>query len=554
MKGMISFHPSSSLKQKRASLFLIVLFSFFLLVLIISLFKNYYFKPPADKLFKGKVVEINISPLNLQKLDEGHRKSLEEGPRSFYKTLLVPGEIKIDNGEKKFVKIRFKGTGEIHQITEKRSMRVSFSKKEGAHFYSRIDLEHPASQYYQLDKIFRDHLEAERILKTEMEFVSVMINGDPLGLMAMINMVDPSKWGKPNGVLLRSGNWIPRQEYNNRIAKSNWRARSAIPIFSHAGEEVKNRAIARLRGWQYNHLKASDVFDIEQSARYLAIAELWGAWHAGEIEDIYFYFNPSTSKFELVAADPATQMYQYFYKGILHTILKCPDTYPAKSLLDDHLIKEAFLKHLRRITSTQYINKLQDFVQEKNMSYISILGEEFSNLPDSPAWLLSARASFLRQLSDEELFSEKIVDIPHNKHRDYKEGLAKYTFKATRESSKIGGSSLSAEYFQRKDTGSMYLVVHNAIADIGVINECNYNKDIFIQELSIQSSGSEQEILNQGRILKVGKPIYIPLESPNIVPFVKLRLKALIHLPNKKKETVYLNVYPGVEPEGAFDS
>ena len=50
-------------------------------------------------------------------------------------------------------------------------------------------------------------------------------------------------------------------------------------------------------------LKVSDIFNIQDLARFYAIIDLWGNRHAGQIKNIRFYFNPSTLLIETIGYD-----------------------------------------------------------------------------------------------------------------------------------------------------------------------------------------------------------------------------------------------------------
>ena len=47
----------------------------------------------------------------------------------------------------------------------------------------------------------------------------------------------------------------------------------------------------------------SQIFNVGQVAKFLAISSLWSSWHSVEWEEMRFYLNPVTLKFEFVASD-----------------------------------------------------------------------------------------------------------------------------------------------------------------------------------------------------------------------------------------------------------
>ena len=63
------------------------------------------------------------------------------------------------------------------------------------------------------------------------------------------------------------------------------------------------KASSLLKGYLLDSLAFSDVFDVELMAKYNAVCNLFGAWHAMTKHNLRFYYNPITARLEPVGFD-----------------------------------------------------------------------------------------------------------------------------------------------------------------------------------------------------------------------------------------------------------
>ena len=145
----------------------------------------------------------------------------------------------------------------------------------------------------------------------------------------------------------------------------------------------------------------SNIFDVEQAAKFLAISSLWSSWHSVEWEEMRFYLNPVTLKFEFVASDASLHLNNETEDGPIHDYLV--RRYISYPLLSDPLIRKAFIAEIQRITQDDYIVKLIKYLQDKEKLYLSKLHKEYYALPSFNPEYLKNRAKALSKLSEENM-------------------------------------------------------------------------------------------------------------------------------------------------------
>ena len=81
--------------------------------------------------------------------------------------------------------------------------------------------------------------------------------------------------------------------------------------------------------FRLGELKTSEVFDVELLAKWFAVGDVMGAWHGFSFNNMRFYFNPITGKFEPVPDDDYNERFEKLDKDLIsnhitnyHTLCK----------------------------------------------------------------------------------------------------------------------------------------------------------------------------------------------------------------------------------------
>ena len=365
-------------------------------------------KTPIDNL------SIDIKFKHWQKLVKDRNVALEKGFRQCKENCFVPAEMNSNGRSPYKIELRLKGALTDHLNTDKWSFRINI-KDADTYFkgMKRFSLQSPHTRGYHFEPLFMDHMSYEGVLAPRYDFVNLIINGENIGVMAIEEA--PSKellehqYAREGVMFEYEKNSSVLYSLNNSSLKLNWR-KAPISVFN----EKKVLSLTDLRkyqlmgkqmlkGLQVGTVVPSQIFDVEQVAKFLAISSLWSSWHSVEWEEMRFYLNPVTLKFEFIASDASLHLNHENENGPIHDYLV--RRYISYPLLSDPLIQKAFISEIQRITKDDYIIKLIKFLKDKEAQYLSKLHKEYYALPAFNPEYIKNRAIALSKLSENNIDS-----------------------------------------------------------------------------------------------------------------------------------------------------
>ena len=360
---------------------------------------------------------FDIKYKNLHKLHQKRDEAMALGLLQASGDDFVPAQIRVGGGQAVRVKIRLKGDYIDHLEGEKWSLRVHVKKDQQLFGMRRFSIQAPRTRAFQAEPIVLDHYRREGVLAPRYFFVEVSINGKDIGLMAVEEsfskeLLESSR--RREGVIvrfhedpffankMRNGVHGPFENFyvaeitpfgSSRIAKS--------PTLS-AQLEV---ATGMLRGFLDKELTASEVFDVEQTTRFMAVSEVWGAVHALRWHNLRFYLNPITLRLEPIAFDINMQA-TYIGTGLVNLSERFPALW-----LEDPTLRAAFVRSLRRIAEEMRDGATTAWVQTLEAPMLAVLNREFPLRAAMQMQRLERRAGILASISEEnfDLFQPELV-------------------------------------------------------------------------------------------------------------------------------------------------
>jgi hypothetical protein len=283
------------------------------------------------------------------------------------------------------VSLRLKGDWADHFASDKWSFRIRV--KNGDHLFGmrRLSLQAPETRGFHTEIFFQQHLRDEGVLGLRYFFVDLTVDGSHIGLMAV-----EEHFGKEllesqerrEGVIVRfdestmwenvvsAGAFGPFDDYHNASIKAFGSGKIERSPKLAAEREV---AIGLLRAFVEGTLAASQVFDVELMARFLAVAEIWRVNHGLHWHNLRYYLNPLTSRLEPVGFDGNLQTH-YVGPGLV-TQAQEQDFIPR--ILEDPEIRGAFVSALRRISNEALEGDLIARMQEIERTQLAILHREY---------------------------------------------------------------------------------------------------------------------------------------------------------------------------------
>lgn len=369
--------------------------------------------PPIDE------IAIDIKFKNLLRLQEKRAEALRRRVLIAAEGDEVPATVTHD-GRSVRVSLRLKGDWSDHFEGSKWSFRIQVKGGDQLFGMRRFSLQAPETRGFHTEIFFMDHLRREGVLALRYFFVDVTVNGRHVGLMAV-----EEHFGKEllesqqrrEGVVVRfdesrmwdnvvsAGAFGPFDDYRNaEIGAFGSKKISNSPTLS-AQRDV---AIGLLRGFAEGALPASQVFDVEQMARFLAVAEVWRVDHGLRWHNLRFYLNPMTFRLEPVGFDANLQVH-YVGRGLV-TERQEQDLIPR--VLEDPAIREAFVRNLRRIATDVVEGDLVAHMKELEEQQLAILSREYPLRAPYDFTPMVERARRLREITLEnfDLFTPLMVD------------------------------------------------------------------------------------------------------------------------------------------------
>jgi|GEM_PF-833311 len=268
----------------------------------------------------------------------------------------------------------------------------------------RFYLQDPASNNWINQRAFSRSLEMDGILTAGCQFVRLTFNGENWGIYALQEGFTDEllvSQGRPGGIVLR---FDPDPLWKS-IARAGGELTTVDtdPIGNLAGSDFQyfeidtfrdaaiagsaelatqqGIAVGMLRALQSGELNASDVFDVDQYGRFLALVDLWGASAAASLVNIRYYYNPETGRLEPIA-----------FNG---NPLSSEARLALSSTFDDPVIQAAYAREAARISEPEYLELLQDGLDDDLRTLRASVAAERPHL--GPPWdLLRRRQEHIR--------------------------------------------------------------------------------------------------------------------------------------------------------------
>ena len=196
------------------------------------------------------------------------------------------------------------------------------------------------------------------------DLVEVAINGDPLGLAALIELPSPEllessgRNAAPVVSFDTSAYWKALRD-NGRTGPFDNPSTAAITAAPNPEDRDARTAVALLRGFLRGDLPANEVFDVPATARWLAYAELWGDASSVHWTRARFYLDGLTARLAPIPALPRTVLaVGEVPDPATRTELITPRTALGSRLLDDSAIRQNFARELRLLAAQLGVDDL----------------------------------------------------------------------------------------------------------------------------------------------------------------------------------------------------
>jgi hypothetical protein len=319
---------------------------------------------------------LNIDDASFTRLKEWRRQAIARRTLYEVEQEWLNATIAQDGGEPVPVKVRLKGGGAVdHLGGDKWSLRVSVRGDNAILGMTGFSLMDPRRRSLMYEWFVRKLASREGIMAKRYVFVELRINGEAKGTFAAdehytTQMIEHNR--RREGPIIRliqdhawreKAAWytVDSQRDDYYYATDVDAINSSAQLNDDAKAAVFHKARITFEAFRNGDLTASDAFDIDLTARWMALGDVLGAWHGFGVFNMKWYYNPVTSRFEPIPDDNYNEK-----------------SHPAERLfrINDPLTKGKFLRQLfdDLAFTERYLRDLERFSQQ------SFLDEAFAEL------------------------------------------------------------------------------------------------------------------------------------------------------------------------------
>ncbi|MFN0060856.1 MAG: hypothetical protein ACKVX7_20565 [Planctomycetota bacterium] len=328
-------------------------------------------------------------------------------------------------GAQKFdVKLRLKGDWVDHLEGEDWSFRVKLDQDDALFGMRVFSLQHPRLREWDGEWLYHQHLRHEGVLALRYLPVRFVLNGKDHGVYVIeehfsrellesqarresviVKFDETSMWERMDVTRPPFENQLkPADHHVERLDVFQAARLDASPVLANQ----RSAALALIRAWRDGDLAPSQVFKVEELARYLAVSEVWNAFHAMTWHNVRFYYDPVVARLEPIGFDASPSDERH------DELCALVDVW-TQDVLRDPAIASAFMAALERLLAPGYLEVLQ---RELLAEWQELLRAFWVDSPsfESAAWQrVAAKLAYLRGVIEtSDLALVELVDVATN--------------------------------------------------------------------------------------------------------------------------------------------
>lgn len=365
--------------------------------------------PSSSSKFQPEKLNLRIDNVEFDKIAKKRNEALERG-------ILISSDddwvnVKLEEGEKKLdAKARLKGDWTDHLSGDKWSYRVKFKKDHTWKRLKTVSFQTPKARNLLYEWVLHQLWEKEDILTTRYDFVSMDLNGEPKGIYAYEEHFEKQLLeykARREGPIVKFQEAAMWDAWQKAMKKYNALPPSIAGEYSQfedaeittfgEGKTLKSPVLARhfdeannlLYQYQNKLKSASDIFDIDQIAKYYAICDLMDAHHAIIWHNQRFYYNPATNKLEPIGYDGNVGLIWFENSFLGQKYFGYPeDTKEQIGVFENLSSDTAFVKRyvhfLDKFTQQEYVYAFVREIKEGALARQEFLKTEFPDAAYDP--------------------------------------------------------------------------------------------------------------------------------------------------------------------------
>lgn len=365
-------------------------------------------------------LHVRITDAGMLHLEQRRQAALNRGIYFAEDDDWVKGKL-IEAKDEFPARLRFKGDWMDHLSHSKWSFRIKVKEPHAWRRMLTFSIQRPENRGFLYEWIYHQWLEKEQVLTTRYDFVNVKLNEEEKGLYAYEEHFEKQLLeyrARREGPILKfseDGVWNARKRWLDLEAGAmeieetlnSYEASSILPF--QEGKTTKSplmveqfaMAQSLMQQYKFGLKPTSEVFDIEQLAKFYAITDICQAFHATVWHNQRFYFNPVNSRLEPIGYDGYTEEGIYklgkaFIGADVHRLAgDFGDDLLRQHMLDADFV-ERYLYYLDAFSKKTYQDNLWLDLGPLMQQKINLLRQEYSNYQYNPAIVTDQAAKIQR--------------------------------------------------------------------------------------------------------------------------------------------------------------
>jgi len=486
-------------------------------------------------------VSLSIKPKGINKLKEKRDNAIKTKVLISENDDWVNAKIKW-NDDKENCELRLKGDWTDHLMGHKWSMRVKVSDDEKAEEFQQFSIQNPLSRGYLLEWLSHKILMDQNVLTTRFKFVNLIINNELKGIYSVEEHFKDElllAQDREKGVIIKfdeSPMWQFRSEHHkkNEGAPKWYRSTEIIPFgkkrtFTNnefREDYLKGRDL--LYRYQHGYGDLSQVFDIEQMAKFFALVDLFKSYHGLIWHNMRYYYNSESQKLEPIAYDLFTEYDppKIPYPGFMaYNFLVNQNTgmyYQFENLFRNSDFLERYVHYLEVYSSEEFITDQLDKNEEDLEFYENEIKKEYRFYTFDSQFLFDNADSIRTKIDFVKSSLNEMINIEEIEH------------------SSINPTNLSYKSVNNESVKVYSSIIENKAQ---IQFQSFYYKPI---EITAYIVSGDTINLPEGIILPsnltIGKPLTITIENSYLIDKVVYKIEG-------EPETYIQNVIPFRAPE-----
>ena len=357
-----------------------------------------YASQPAPEEYMVDPLKISIDDVSYETLKDYQRMAREKGVITDEFKQYVPVSV-LKGNDSIAAKMRLKGDWTDHLETGKTSYRIKMSDEGSFRNLMSFSIQHPQTRNFMHEWFMHRWCEEEGLLATRYDFLPVEINGSYAGIYALEEHFDKQLIESRNrreGPILKideTGFWAlladstgtdPGKSFPYYEAavidhfKKNRTAKSGS-----LSAQVNNAAIL-LERFKNCDANPSDLFDLDQLARFYAMMDVGNVTHGTAWHNYRFYANPVTGKLEMIGFDMQPALEPKTSLRLIEVLnrpelLRYNEFMLTRNLFLNDEFTALYLSYVRKYSSSKYLDSLFASLSDEIAEKESILAMEYPN-------------------------------------------------------------------------------------------------------------------------------------------------------------------------------